>query len=84
MSDLKIQKRDGSIENWSEDKIVTSIAKAGVPLNEAETYAAKLKSWAKTNSNNGTLRSTQLRDSVIAEIEASYPAEAENYKVYKQ
>lgn len=84
MENIKVLKKDGSHETWSDDKIVTSIAKAGVPINEAENYAANIKNWAEENAKKGSVNSTEIRDKVILRIKKNYPAEAESYKTYKQ
>lgn len=83
MPNINVKKRDGVIEPWSYDKLVTSIGKAGVPMVSAEDIASKIQAWAQENSD-GIISSTEIRDRIIEDLKTNFPAEADNYKAYKK
>jgi 2-phosphoglycerate kinase len=82
--DLKVRKRDGNEEPWSDDKLVTSMTKAGVADDAASAMAAKIKDWAKDAAENGVIASSEIRGKVIENLEADYPEEADSYRAFKK
>lgn len=81
---LKVKKRDGYYETWSSDKLITSMGRAGVPIEDAQKFADEIYKWALQASTDGIITSTSLREKVIDLIKKDYPTEAENYKTYKK
>ena len=81
---MKVKKRDGGQEAWSDDKLISSMTKAGVPVGAASGIAAKIKDWAKKEAKDDVIASTDVRDEVIKNLKADYPAEANSYEAYKK
>jgi hypothetical protein len=81
---MKVKKRDGSTEDWSLDKVVTSVSKTGVPLEDAKEIAQSIETWATENAVEGSIESTKLRDKVAELLRPDYPAEANSYLAYKK
>lgn len=84
MGDLQVKKRDGTVEPWNIDKLVTSIAKSGVPMNDAQRIAGEIEQWARGRVQNSGITSFEIRDKVIEMLSGEFPTEAENYKSYKK
>ena len=84
MQELKVRKRDQSEEDWSYDKLLASIGKAGVEIKEAQIIASKIESWAGSSSENGIVDSEKLREKVFEVMKDTHPAEADSYQVFRK
>lgn len=84
MDVLQVKKRDGSLEPWNIDKLITSMVRTGVPMQEAQRIASEIENWAKASAQNAEITSVEIRDKVIDMLSAEFPTEAENYKSYKK
>lgn len=84
MNNLKVQKREGGEEDWNQDKIIASITKAGGKLEDAQMVANGVRQWATDASQNGAVRSTQIRDKVIESLRSTDPVVASTYEGYKK
>lgn len=81
---IKIQKRQGGYDEWSDDKIITSIMRAGATSDEAKQTADSVKAWTADNSEDGRIDSTQLRDQIIKQLKKLNPIAANTYQLYKK
>lgn len=85
MANLKVKKRDGNTEDFSYDKLVVSIGKAGVPETNAEEVASQVATWTQnTAGESGEIGSSEIRDKIIELLSNDFPVEAENYRAYKK
>lgn len=84
MSDLKVQKKDGSSEDFSYDKLVASIGKTGVDSVKSEVIAKSIESWILDTAKDGLISSSAIRDKLIEELMKVDTAAAENYRNYKK
>ncbi len=84
MAKLKIEKRDGKLEEWNYDKIILSIGKAMMPVDRAEKIAKNVEKWAQQNAKKGVVTSNQIRDKVIEYLKDEDPVAAESYELYKK
>ena len=85
MSDLNVKKRDGTMEPFSYDKLVTSISKAGVPIKSAEEVASEVTSYIQNQGGEkGEIMSTLIRDKIIEVLSKDFPVEADNYQSFKK
>lgn len=81
--ELKITKRQGGVDHWSDDKIITSIMRAGASSEESRQVTQSVKDWAEKNADDGKINSTQLRDQVIKQLKLVNPLAANTYQLYK-
>lgn len=79
---VTVVKRDGEKQEFSYDKLITSILKTGVPMSEAEVLSTNLQNWIKSNSKNNQISSTEIRDKIIEFLSKDFSVEADNYQVY--
>jgi hypothetical protein len=84
MQVIKVTKKDGEMEDWSQDKLIASLGKIGVPTGYAEGISKRIQEWAALTAINGQINSDALKDKVIEELKTEFPAQAENYKTYKK
>jgi len=84
MKEFKVIKRDGSKESWSDDKLITSIGKAGLDIKEAEDVSEGIKNYFRKNSINSLVSSSEIRDKVVETLKDIDPVASESYKIYKK
>ncbi len=84
MKKVKINKRDGSYEEWNYDKVLAAIGKSMVPIKTAEAVATSVEKWVEKNSGKGEIDSIEIRDKVIEVLKEVDPVAAENFMVYKK
>ena len=82
--EISIVKRDGSQEKFNVDKLITSIAQSGVPLEQSESIATKIQDWISTKASDGKITSNEIRDKIISELSELFPAEADSYQAFKK
>ena len=83
MGDLIVKKRDGMDEDWSDDKIIASIGKAGLDITKAEALSESIKSYF-INLKREKITSSEIRDKVIIELAAVDQVSCEAYRNYKE
>lgn len=84
MAEFQVRKRGGTLENWSVDKVINSVAVAGVTMKEAEAIGALIEAWAKRSAENKVISSIKTRDKVIEILGAVDATAANIYKAYKK
>lgn len=84
MADIQVRKKDGSLQDWSYDKLLASISKTGVAPEKAEGMASNVEKWTQESAENGVIDSSGIRGKVIAVLKEADPAAAEKYETYKK
>ena len=84
MEEIRVIKKDGSIEYWNSDKILVSLTKAGLELEKAEKLVSEIEEWVKNNSKNKQIESTILKEEIILRLEEVDTLVAEGYSAYKK
>lgn len=84
MAALQVQKREGGVEDWNFDKVLASITKAGVLLEEAKHTAYLVEAWAQKNAQNGIISFSEIRDKVTQFLRVIDPVIADAYESYKK
>ncbi|MBI3396871.1 hypothetical protein HY045_00180 [Candidatus Woesebacteria bacterium] len=84
MEELKVQKNDGTIEDFDKEKLVKSIVAAGVPINQAQGLAGQVESWASGASTEGVIASAEIRTKVIELLGAANASAVEAYQNFKK
>ena len=81
---LKVRKRDGTVEPWSYDKVLNSIVKSGLTLDQADNVILILEAWARNSTTNNIVNSIDIRDKVIEIVRTVDPIAADTYQIYKK
>jgi len=65
---MKVIKRDGSIEDFNQNKIARVVKAAGLNDNRAQKLAKKVAEWLEAKKQ-AQVTSLQIRDKVIEELQ---------------
>jgi len=64
---IKVIKRDGTLEDYSEDKIKTVVNTAGLDSHRSEALAITVTEWIKSTGKK-EVTSREIRDKVLEEL----------------
>lgn len=84
LSQIKVEKKDGSQQPWVRNKLVQGMVKAGATLDQAEGIASQVEEWTLGNSTDGVIPSSQIRAKVIELLELSNPTARQAYEAYRK
>jgi len=84
MKNLKVIKKDGKTEDFHHYKIVNSIINAGATSEEAEKIAENIEGWVKSNAQNNTINTSEIRTKVIEQLKNVNPDATQSYENYKK
>ena len=84
MIPLQVEKREGGKEDWNYEKILASVTKAGVPLDEAKHIVSLVEAWAIKTANGGIIASVQIKDKIIQFLRVVDGIIANAYESYKK
>jgi transcriptional regulator NrdR family protein len=79
----KIQKKNGSLEDFDITKITNGLIKAGTTADEAEKVASEIESWLPTAAVDNVVNSLDIRMKgldVLKIINPEIAAKFENYQ----
>jgi hypothetical protein len=66
MDDIQVQKRDdNTLQSWDRTKLITSLTNAGISDQDANHLCSLLESWVKRAAENGIIRSSHIRGTII-------------------
>lgn len=82
--ELKIQKRDGSMQEFDIEKIRGGLASAGVEEEMIDHIAPDVAAWVETKSAIGVVKSLDIRAEVLRQLKELAPAAADVYAGYKK
>lgn len=84
MSDnLQVIKRDGTAEEFDQEKIIKVVVASGLTQIEGERLAEKIAEWAKSQSSD-KVTSLVLRDKVLEELQEVNPYAANLFSWYQK
>lgn len=81
LKDLKVKKRDGSIEPYQPDKLVRVTMAAGLTHRQALALGTHIYDWAL--KEHQPIASSTIRDQMISELKAAHPPAANLYLWYE-
>jgi len=80
----QFQKKDGSLVNFEDNKILVGIIKAGGSPEEAQTVLKAVNSWLPSVVVNNIVQTADMRDKVLTELKKLNPAVAASFEAYKK
>jgi transcriptional regulator NrdR family protein len=80
----KVQKKDGSLQDFDRNKIVSGVLKSGASSEEAEKVAAAIDAWLPTVADQGVVKSPDLHRKVLEILRIVNPAAAASFESYKK
>lgn len=77
-------KKDGALEDFDRNKIVTGVVKAGAAAEEAEKVASAIEAWLPTAAANNVVKSQDVRTKVLEILGTVNPAAVANFAAYQK
>ena len=78
----EVKKRDGSIQPFDENKIVSAVTNAGGTKEEADSAVAAILDWLGSLEADEPVESIAIRDKVLENLASVNPTAAETFKSY--
>lgn len=82
MTELKVKKKDGKIEDYSEEKVRKSLIKAGTPENDAKKIASKTTGWVKEKARQEAVETSKIRGKVLEQLRTVNTQIAEKFRTF--
>jgi len=80
----KVQKKDGSLEDFDRSKIVNGLTKAGATAEEAEKVAAEIDAWLPTAAADNVVNSLDIRVKGLDTLKTVNPEIAAKFEDYQK
>lgn len=81
---MKVQKRDGRLEDFNRNKILGGIIKSGATPDQAEMITKQVEGWAPGAVVDGVIKSDEIRTKVLGVLLTVNPKAAANFEAYKK
>lgn len=81
---FKVQKKDGTQEDFDRNKLVSGVVKAGGTAEDAEKVATAIEAWLPSVAVNGVVNSTDIRVKGLEVLRTVNPAAAASFESYKK
>lgn len=84
MDGLKVQKKDGSLEDFNRNKIYGGVMKSGALPETAEAVTVQVEQWAKMSAVDGVVKGMDIRAKVLEFLRQKDADSAMRYETYKK
>lgn len=81
---IKVEKKDGRMEDFDHNKVSSGIVKSGASPTEAETITNQIETWAQSVAVNGVVKSSAIRTKVLELLRSVNPEAAASFEAYKK
>lgn len=81
---VKVQKKDGQLEDFDRNKVSQGIIKSGAATEQAENITAQVEVWAQTTAVNGVIGASEIRMKVLELLRSVNPEAAASYEAYRK
>ncbi|MBI3485920.1 hypothetical protein HY025_03140 [Candidatus Daviesbacteria bacterium] len=81
---LKVQKRDGTLEDFDKRKVVIGVLKAGATNAEAEKLASEIEAYCHNIAIHGAIKSQEIRTRVLETLKTSNPTLGGSFEFYRK
>ena len=81
---IKVEKKDGRLEDFDRNKISGGIVKSGASPEEAESVATQVETWARSAAVDGVVQSSDIRTKVLGLLQSVNPEVAVAFEAYKK
>ena len=80
----KVQKKDGSLEDFDRNKILSGVVKSGASEEEAEGIAAQVEGWLTGAAVEGVVNTMDVRSKVLELLRLVNPTAADAFESYQK
>lgn len=81
---FKVQKKDGSQEDFDDNKILEGVVKAGGSNEDAQKVLEEVKAWLPTAAVDGVVSSLDIRSKGLDSLRTVNPEVAAKFESYKK
>lgn len=81
---FKVQKKDGSLEDFDRNKILNGIVKSGAMPEQAESVTKQVESWVQNVVVDGVVKSSDIRTKVLEVLKTVNPQVATSFETYQK
>lgn len=81
---MKIQKKDGRIEEFDKEKLRKSVLAAGATQDQAQLVTSEVENWLYSVGSEEIIGTQAIRNKVIDSLAEKNPKAVENYRGYKK
>jgi len=81
---IKVEKKDGRLEDFDRNKVSGGIVKSGALPTEAETITNQIETWVQSAVVNGVVKSSAIRIKVLELVRSVNPEAAASFEAYKK
>jgi len=81
---IKVQKKDGRLEDFNRHKVSAGMVKSGASFEEAENIATHVENWAQKTAINGVVQTNEIRAKVLEILRSVNPEAAAAFEAYKK
>jgi len=80
---IKVQKRDGKLEDYDRKKILLNLIRAGANADQSEQVLNIIETWIGSIKAE-YVKSTDIRDKILLNLRTINPNAAHGYEIYKK
>ena len=81
---FKVQKKDGSLQDFDRNKIVNGITKAGGSSQDAEQVAAEIEAWLPTVAVENVVNSSDIKVKGLELLKTINPTIAATFETFQK
>ncbi|HJX01958.1 MAG TPA: ATP cone domain-containing protein [Candidatus Humimicrobiaceae bacterium] len=81
---FRVQKKDGTLEDFDSIKLTSGITKAGASEEEAQKVLSVVEAWLPTVAVDGVVKSFEIKNKVLESLNETNPAAVTNFESYKK
>lgn len=81
---MKVQKKDGSLEDFDRNKIVSGIVKSGGTPEQTEDIASQIETWAAGAAVNGVIKTLDIKSKLLELLGGVNPAAKASFENYQK
>lgn len=81
---IKVEKKDGRMEDFDRNKVSGGIVKSGASPTEAESITNQIETWVQSAAVNGVIKSSAIRTKVLELLRAVNSKVAASFEAYKK
>ncbi|MCX6704005.1 MAG: ATP cone domain-containing protein [Candidatus Woesebacteria bacterium] len=84
MGNLKVQKKDGSTEDFDRSKVKNGILSSDATEEQAESITVQIENWAPTAASNGIIKALDIKTKLLELLGGINPAAKTTFENYKK
>lgn len=81
---IKVEKKDGRLEDFDRNKVSGGVVKSGASPEEAESIATQIETWAQSAAMDGVVQSSDIRIKILELLRSVNPEAAAAFEAYKR